>query len=61
MYYRQHDVPVVYLVGPDGVGAHVGDADVRTLPRGVEFDQIADAVFDLALTKVGTSRTEAVS
>lgn len=56
LYYRRSGLPVVFLVGPDG--APVADNDVHPLPRGVEFEQIAEAIVDLSVTKVGAPRLE---
>jgi hypothetical protein len=58
LYYRQRGLPVVFLVGPDGLAAPARDADVRTLPRDADFEQIAEAVLDLAFTKVAAPRME---
>jgi len=60
-YYRQHGLPVVFLVGPDGLPAPIGDPDVRTVPREAAFEDIADAIFDLRVAKIGAPRAEELS
>lgn len=58
LYYRNHDVPVVALVGPDGLPASRTDAGVAALPRQAAMDEVVGAVHAL-LERVTPARRPA--